>query len=138
MKEMPPANYSYVVQPVFRETKEIAETQTKNFFNADEVKIGAIGFHKYDPETRMQKDQRYLLQVVLLNSKSVVDFTNEEKMNGLGKEIAKYVVSQISNNDKYDRIEVSFIIKEANSQNVWRQNIFYKLPDYDLTQMSDR
>ena len=134
---IPSADYSYVVEPIFKETKETAESKTKSQYNADEVKIGAVGFHKYDPQTKTQKDQVYRLQVVLVNSKSNIDFKNEIKMNDLGREIAEYVVTQIANNDKYSKIEVTFIIKEHTTQNILRQNIFYKLPDFQLTQMFD-
>ena len=135
---MPPPDYSYVVQPVFKETKEITENLTKYLFNADEVRIGAVGFHGYDKETKKQKDEIYRLQAVLLNSKSVTEYNNEKKMNDLGRAIAKYVISQIANSDKYTKIQITLIIKEDNSQNYLKQNIFYKLPDYELTQMFDK
>lgn len=138
IKEKPPADYSYVVHPVFKETKDIAQSKTKNLFNADEVKIGAVGFHKYDPQTKTQKEQTYRLQTVLLNSKSIVDYKNEAQMNELSLNVAKYVVDNIANIEKYNKIEISFINIENTSQNVLRQNIFYKLPDYELTQMFDK
>lgn len=138
MKDMPPPDYSYVVQPEYNETQEILESKTKLLFNAEEVKIGASGFHKYDPKTKKQSGQIYRLQTVLLNSRSIVDFRNEAKMNDLGREVARFVLSNISNINQYYKIEISFINKEDNDQVVYRQNIFYRIPNLEITQMLDK
>ena len=138
LKNTTAPDYSYVVEPVFKETKELLQEKTKNTFNADEVRIGAVGFHKYDTETKGQKDEVFRLQTVILNSKSITDFQNDSKMHDLGKEVAKFVTGNILNSEKYDKIEVSFILQEKNSAQLNRLNTFFRLPNFEPTTMFDK
>lgn len=138
LKNMPPPDYSYVIEPEFNETKELLEEKTKNIFNAEEVRIGAVGFHKYDNETKGQKNEAFWLQTVILNSKSITDFQNDHKMNDLGKEVAEFVIQNILSSEKYDKIEVSFLLQEKDSGQLRRLNTFFRLPGFEPTTMFDK
>lgn len=138
LQNMPAPDYSYIIQPTFKTDKESLEFKIKEFYSAEEVKIEGIGTHGYDNETKEQKDEKYWLKVILLNSKSIVDFKDEQKMNVLGKDVAKSTLIEITNSDKYDKIQVTFIEQWNDGvQKQMKQNIFYTLPDLQLTQLFD-
>ena len=133
---MPAPDYSYIVQPVYKIDRETLEYKTKELYLSEEVKVGAVGIHGYDSETKEQKNDKYWLKVVLLNSKAIVDFKDELKMNMLGREIAKSTMSDISNADQYDKIQVTFVeVWNDGVQKQMKQNIFYSLPDLEITQL---
>lgn len=138
IQNMPPPDYSYVVQPEYSFDKESLEFKLKELYSAEEVKVGAVGIHSYDKETKEQKDEKFWLKVVLLNSKSIDDFKDEQKMNSLGKEVAESALAEITNSEKYDKIQLTFVEQwNDGEQKQVKQNIFYTLPDLRLTQLID-
>lgn len=139
LQNMPTPDYSYVVQPVYSSDKESLEFKVKELYSSEEVRIGTIGTHGYDKETKKQKSEKYWFLVVLLNSKSIVDFKNESKMDKLGKEVAKSVISEITNIDKYDKIQVTFVEQwNDGTQKQMKQNIFYTLPDLEVNELFEK
>jgi len=138
LQNMPAPDYSYIIQPTFKTDKEALEMEVKELFSAEEVKIGGAGTHGYDKVTKEQKDEKYWLKVNLLNSKSIVDFKDEQKMNVLGKEVAKYTLTGITNVNKYDKIQVTFVEQWNDGiQKQMKQNIFYTIPNLQITQLFD-
>jgi len=139
LQNMPAPDYSYIIQPTFKTDKESLEFQIKELYSAEEVKIGGIGTHGYEKDTKEQKDEKYWLKVILLNSKSIVDFNDEQKMNELGKDVAKSTLSKITNSESYDKIQVTFVEQWNDGvQKQMKQNIFYSLPDLQVTQLFDK
>lgn len=135
---MPPPDYSYIVQPEYKTGKEATEFKLKELYTAEEVKTGAVGTHGYDNETKAQKDEIFWFKVVLLNSKAIEDFKDEQKMNQLGKEVAKSTVPGIKNIDKFEKIQVTFVEQWNDGiQKQMKQNIFYTLPELKITQLYD-
>lgn len=138
LQNMPAPDYSYIIQPTFKTDKESLEFQVQELYSAEEVKIGGIGTHGYDKETKEQKDKKFWLKVVLLNSKSISDFNDEQKMNELGRDVAKSTLSEITNSESYDKIQVTFVEQWNDGvQKQMKQNIFYTLPDLQVTQLFD-
>lgn len=138
LQNMPAPDYSYIIQPTFRTEKESLEFKLKELYSAEEVKIGGVGTHGYDKDTKEQKDEKYWLKVILLNSKSIVDFNDEQKMNELGKVVAKSTLSEITNSESYDKIQVTFVEQWNDGvQKQMKQNIFYTLPDLQVTKLFD-
>jgi uncharacterized iron-regulated protein len=138
LQNMPAPDYHYVVQPVYTNNKESLESIIKELYSAEKVKVGAVGTHGYNNETQEQKDEKYWFQVVLLNSKSIVDFKNESKMDKLGKEVAKSMISEIKNIDRYDKIQITFVEQwNDGTEKQLKQNIFYSLPDLKVTDLFD-
>lgn len=138
LQNMPAPDYSYIIQPTFKADKESLEFQVKELYSAEEVKIGGIGIHGYDIETKEQKDEKFWLKVILLNSKSIIDFNDEQKMNELGKDVAKSTLSEITNSESYGKVQVTFVEQWSDGvQKQMKQNIFYTLPDLQVTQLFD-
>mgnify|MGYP001186475009 CR=1 FL=1 len=134
LENMPIQDYSYVVQPKYSETKEALEFKIKELFSSDEVKVGAVGLHKYNDQTNSQENEKYWIKAVLLNSKSIEDFKDEQKMDALGREVAKSVLANIINSEKYDKIEITFVLQWNDGvQRQVEQNIFYKIPQLEVT-----
>ena len=136
LQNMPATDYSYIIQPEYKSSKELTESKIKELFSADEVRVGASGFHSYDKTTKKQINERYWLKVVLLNSKAVEDFKDEVKMNNLGKEVARSFLNDINNQDKYTLIEITFVVQwNDGTQKQLKQNIFYSLPTLEVTNL---
>ncbi len=136
LKNRSTPDYSYIVQPSFKMSKESLEFRIKELYSAEEVKIGAVGFHGYDKDTKEQKDEIFWLKVILLNAKSIVDFNDEQKMNELERNVAKSTLSQITNSESYDKIQVTFVEQwNVRGHMQMKQNIFYTLPDLQITQL---
>lgn len=76
--------------------------------------------------------------MILLNSKSIIDFNDEQKMNELGKDVAKSTLSEITNSESYGKVQVTFVEQWSDGvQKQMKQNIFYTLPDLQVTQLFD-
>lgn len=59
-------------------------------------------------------------------------------MNELGREVAKSTVSGIKNIDKYEKIQITFVEQWNDGiQKQMKQNIFYTLPEFKITQLYD-
>ena len=138
LQNMPAPDYSYVVQPNYSIEKEAIESKIKEIYSSEEVKVGAIGMHGYDNETKAQKDEEYWFKVILLNSKAIIDLNDESRMDKLGKEVAKSVITEIKNIDMYDKIQVTFVEQwNDGTQKQMKQNIFYTLPELEVTELFD-
>jgi hypothetical protein len=55
-------------------------------------------------------------------------------MNALGREVAKSVLANIINSEKYDKIEITLVLQWNDGvQRQVKQNIFYKIPQLEVT-----
>ncbi|SFD41521.1 hypothetical protein [Algibacter pectinivorans] len=135
LKNMPPADYSYVIEPKFNESKESAEFKVIELFSAEESKIGTYHIHQYDKETKEQINERMWLQTVLLNSKNLTDYQNEEVATKSAKEVAKFVLKQISNVSDYKKIQITFV-RQWNDGNIKQEKrtVYLTIPELNKTE----
>ena len=135
LKNMPPPDYSYVIEPEFNESKESAEFKLKELFSAEESKIGTFQTHGYDKETKEQINERMWLQAVLLNPESLTDYRNDEPANGLAKEVAELVLKQIKNASDYKKVQITFV-RQWNDGNVRQEkrNVYLTIPELSITE----
>jgi len=135
LKNMPPADYSYVIEPKFTESKESAEFKVKELFSAEESKIGTYHIHGYDKETKEQINERMWLQTVLLNSKNLTDYQNEEIATESAKEVAEFVIKQISNVSDYEKIQITFV-RQWNDGNIKQEKrtVYLTIPELNKTE----
>ncbi|NAY93485.1 hypothetical protein GTQ34_16355 [Muricauda sp. JGD-17] len=130
LKNMPPPDYSYVIEPEFNESKESAEFKLKELFSAEESKIGTYQVHGYDKETKEQINERMWLQAVLLNSKSLTDYRTLKPATELAKEVAEFVLRQINNSSDYKKVQITFV-RQWNDGNVKQEkrNVYLTVPE---------
>ena len=134
LKNMPAADYSYVVEPSFPVSKEASEENLKEFYAGDEFRIGGAGTHGYDGEQRTQINERYWLKAVVVNTSRARDLTDEAKSQDDGKEIAKAVVREVENIASYNKIEVMFLQQWNDGQpKSIKRRVFFTLPELKIT-----
>ncbi len=135
LKNLPPADYSYVIEPMFTESQEVAEFKVNELFSAEECKIGTYHIHSYDKETKEQIDERMWLQAVLLNSKNLSDYQNEEIATKSAREVAEFVIKQISNVSDYEKIQITFV-RQWNDGNLKQEKrvVYLTIPELTKTE----
>lgn len=138
LKNMPPPDYSYVIEPKFNESKESAEFKLKELFSAEESKIGIFHIHGYDKETKEQIDERMWLQTVLLNSKFLIDYRTDEPANELAKEVSEFVLKQINNSSDYKKVQITFV-RQWNDGNIKQEkiNVYLTIPELNETDFGE-
>lgn len=134
LKNQPPADYSYVIEPKFNESKESAEFKLKELFSAEESRIGTYHIHQYDKETKGQIDERMWLHAVLLNTKNLTDYQNEELATQSAKEAAKLVLKQIDNSSDYKKVQITFV-RQWNDGNIKQEKriVYLTIPELNKT-----
>ena len=134
LQNMPPADYSYIIQPEFELSKEASDEKFKELYNAEEFKIGASGTHTYDKETKSQIQEKYWLKSVIINSVLIKDINNEIETKKLSKEIAKKIHDEIVNIQDYTKIEI-MLMQQWNDGQVKsiKRNFFFTVPDLEET-----
>jgi len=126
---MPPADYSYIVQPEFKLSKEASEEKYREIYNAEELKIGASGTHSYDKETKAQIKEKHWLKSVVLNTNKVTDINNEELTKQLAKTYAEQVLEEVTNSNSYEKIEIVFMQQWNDGQvKSIKRNFFFTVP----------
>lgn len=135
LENRPPPDYSYVVQPEFEIDKTAIEAKIMESFLADEVFVGAVGFHEHHKKTKAQINEKYWMRVELLDPKSIVDYRDKEKMNTLGKEVAELTIKSILNINQYNKIQVIFI-EQLNPTLIMKHPIIFTLPELKITKLS--
>ncbi|AWX44482.1 hypothetical protein HME9304_01484 [Flagellimonas maritima] len=135
LKNMPLADYSYVIEPKYTESQESAEFKVKELFSAEESKIGTYHIHGYDKETKEQINERMWLQTVLLNSKNLTDYRNEELATESAKEVAEFVIKQLSNVSDYEKIQITFV-RQWNDGNIKQEKrtVYLTIPKLNKTE----
>lgn len=134
LQNMPPADYSYIVQPEFQLSKEASEEKFKEFYNAEELKIGASGTHTYDKETKEQIDEKFWLKSVILNSNQVTNINDEESTKQLAKKYAEQVLKEVTNSNSYGKIEIQFMQQWNDGQvKTIKRNFFFQIPSLEET-----
>lgn len=135
LRDLPAADYSYVIDPKFNESKESAEFKFKELFSAEEARIGTFHIHGYDKETKEQIDEQMWLQAVLLNSKNLNDYRNDELATEFAKEVAEFIIKQINNTSDYEKIQITFI-RQWNDGNIKQEkrNVYLTIPNLNETE----
>ena len=135
LKNMPPADYSYVIEPKFTDSQKSAEFKVKELFSAEECKIGTFQFHEYDKETKEQINEQMWLQAILLNSKNLTEYQNVEITTKSAKNVAEFVLKQISNVSDYEKIQITFI-NQWNDGNIKQEKrtVYLTIPELNITQ----
>jgi len=131
---MPPPDYSYIIQPEFKLSKEASEMKLQELHNAEEFKIGAAGTHTYDKETKAQIEERYWLKSVILNSDMLLDFNDELVTSKFSKGIAEKVLNEIANLKDYTKIEI-ILMQQWNAGQVKsiKKKLFFTIPELEET-----
>lgn len=135
LKNLPSPDYSYVIEPKFTESQESAELKLKELFSAEETKIGTFKIHGYEKDTKEQIDERFWLQIVLLNTQNLIDYHSEQSATKLGKEVAEYVTKQISNVSDYNKIQITFM-RQWNDGNAKQEKrtVYLTIPEFNETE----
>ena len=106
LQNLPPADYSYILEPNFRLSKEALEEKLIEFYDAEEAKVGASGNHGYSRETKEQINEKFWLKAVVLNSTQIGELDKEDVNMPVAKEIASEVLDAIVNAADYSEIEI--------------------------------
>ena len=134
LKNMPPPDYSFVIQPEFETTKENLESKLLEIYSGEEFKISAIGTYKYDTKTKLQSGERFWLKSILLNSSQIINLKDENQSKTLALQIAKQVIEEIENKDEYSKIEIVLMQQWDDGQKKSvKRNFFFTLPEYELS-----
>lgn len=134
LQNMPPSDYSYIVQPEFQMSKEASEEKLKELYNAEELKIGASGTHTYDKETNDQIEEKFWLKSVVLNSNQVTNINDEESTKLLAKKYAEQILREVINSVSYEKIEILFMQQWNDGQiKTIKRNFFFKIPNLEET-----
>jgi len=134
LQNMPPADYSYIIQPDFKLSKESSEEKFRELYNAEELKIGASGIHTYHKETKAQLEEKYWLKYVILNSNLVNDINDKLSTKKLGKELATKILAEITNIEEYSKIEIMFMQQWNDGQvKSIKRNFFFTVPTLEET-----
>ena len=75
------------------------------------------------------------LQTVLLNSKNLTDYRNEELATESAKEVAEFVIKQISNISDYQKIQITFV-RQWNDGNIKQEKrtVYLTIPELNKTE----
>ena len=141
VKEMEnnPPDFSFIVQPEYKTSKEALEVKVKELFIAEEVKIGAAGIGGVIGSPTQKEDSRYWLQTVLLNPAIIFGFNHDTVLTKTGAEIGQLVTDGITNIDKYDKIQITFMhqYQEGAYWKTFKYNKYYRIPSLEATELSD-
>ena len=134
IQNMPTPDYTYIIQPVFKLSKEASEQKLRGNYNAEDLKIGASGTHTYDEETREQTEERFWLKSVVLNSDKVVKISDEAATKQLAESYAKDVLTEITNIAAYSKIEILFLQQWNDGQvKSMERKFFFTVPELEET-----
>ncbi len=138
LKNLPPPDYSYVIEPKFNESKKSAEHKLKELFSAEESKIGTYHIHGYDKETKEQINERMWLHAVLLNSKGLTDYGTDEPAIEFAKEVAELVLKLINNSSDYKKVQITFV-RQWNDGKIKQEkrNVYLTIPELNETDFEE-
>ena len=137
LQSLTPEDFAFIVQPEFVTPKDVVQTKIQELYSAETVNIGASGIGGVKGSPTQHEEEKYWLQCVLLNPAIMSSIGLDSIIEPIGKEIAQIVLEGISNDDKYDKIEITFIrqVQEGIYWKKYKVNKCYTVPDLELTNL---